>query len=104
MASFFLSRIDVLLDPMLEKKAKEGGPDSVTARGLQGQIAIASAKMAYQIYKEIFDSDRFRRLAAAGARPQRLLWASTEHQEPGLQRRQVRGAADRPRHRQHHAP
>ncbi|HEX9015247.1 MAG TPA: bifunctional transaldolase/phosoglucose isomerase [Chloroflexota bacterium] len=81
-ASFFLSRIDVLLDPVLEKKAHEEGPDSTTARGLLGQVAIASAKIAYQIYQEIFGSDRFRRLASKGARPQRVLWASTGTKNP----------------------
>ena len=102
-ASFFLSRIDVLLDPVLEQKAKDGGPDSVTARGLQGQIAIASAKMAYQIYKEVFDSDRFRRARGGGCPSPAAAVGEHEHQEPRLQRRQVRGAPDRPRHGQHHA-
>src|ERR1035438_7163725 len=47
------------------------------AKQARGQTAIASAKMAYQIYKEIFGGDRFMKLAAQGARDQRLLWAST---------------------------
>ena len=81
-ASFFLSRIDVLLDPVLEKKAEEGGPDAVTAKSLEGQVAIASAKVAYQIYQEIFTSERWRRLEAMGAKPQRLLWASTSTKNP----------------------
>ena len=49
---------------------------------LHGQVAIASAKVAYQIYKEIFGSDRFRKLADKGARTQRLLWASTSTKNP----------------------
>jgi transaldolase/glucose-6-phosphate isomerase len=81
-ASFFLSRIDVLLDPQLEKLAAAGGAQGKTAQELVGQIAIASAKIAYLIYQEIFGSERFRRLAALGARPQRLLWASTSTKNP----------------------
>ena len=81
-ASFFLSRIDVLLDPVLDKKKVAGGPQAGVAERLQGQIAIASAKAAYQMYKEIFSTDRFARLAANGARPQRLLWASTSTKNP----------------------
>ncbi len=81
-ASFFLSRIDVLLDPRLEKLAAAGGPGARTARDLIGQVAIASAGTAYTIYQEIFGSDRFKQLAAQGARPQRLLWASTSTKNP----------------------
>ncbi|MDR3568381.1 MAG: transaldolase [Syntrophobacteraceae bacterium] len=75
-ASFFLSRIDVMVDPMLEKT---GAP---VALELRGQIAIACAKAAYRIYKEIFGSARFGRLADLGAVPQRLLWASTGVKDP----------------------
>lgn len=81
-ASFFLSRIDVLLDPLLEKKILEGGPQAEIAARLQGQVAIASAKVAYQIYDEIFSGDRFRKLTRIGARTQRLLWASTSTKNP----------------------
>jgi transaldolase len=81
-ASFFLSRIDVLLDPELEKIAREDGPHAKGAEELQGQIAIASAKVAYTIYQEIYGSERFKGLAAQGARPQRLLWASTSTKNP----------------------
>jgi transaldolase len=81
-ASFFLSRIDVLLDPKLEKLAAAGESQSQTARDLIGQVAIASAKEAYRIYQEIFGSARFQKLAGAGARPQRLLWASTSTKNP----------------------
>jgi transaldolase len=81
-ASFFLSRIDVLLDPQLEKLAAAGGQKAQTARDLIGQVAIASAKRAYIIYQEIFASARFHKLAAQGARPQRLLWASTSTKNP----------------------
>jgi transaldolase len=81
-ASFFLSRIDVLLDPQLEKLAAAGGPQAKAARELIGQIAIASAKIAYTIYREIYGSERFKKLATQGARPQRLLWASTSTKNP----------------------
>lgn len=81
-ASFFLSRIDVLLDPVIESKAAEGGYMAELARRLQGQTAIASARLAYRIYKEIFNSPRFKRLEALGARPQRVLWASTSTKNP----------------------
>ncbi|MGE5462880.1 MAG: transaldolase [Syntrophothermus sp.] len=81
-ASFFLSRIDTLLDPVLEKIIQAGGPQSETAQRLHGEVAIASAKVAYQIYREIFGSDRFQRLANMGAHTQRLLWASTSTKNP----------------------
>jgi len=81
-ASFFVSRIDALVDPLLEKLAAQGGKQADLAKKTRGQVAIASAKMAYQIYKEIFGSDRFKKLAAQGARVQRLLWASTGTKNP----------------------
>jgi len=81
-ASFFLSRIDVLLDPQLERLMAEGGPKGEVAEALHGRVAIASAKVAYQIWKRIFRGERFERLAAKGARPQRLLWASTSTKNP----------------------
>lgn len=81
-ASFFLSRIDVLVDPMLEKLMQSGGPHTGLAASLRGEAAIASAKVAWEIYQEIFSSERFRLLAARGARTQRLLWASTGTKNP----------------------
>ena len=81
-ASFFLSRIDVLVDPMLEERIQTGGPAADTAAKLRGQVAVASAKQAYQIYKEIFAGEDFRRLADKGARTQRVLWASTSTKNP----------------------
>ena len=65
-ASFFLSRIDALVDPMLEEIAKAGGERAELARELHGEIAVASAKGAYAIYQEVFAADRFRRLEAGG--------------------------------------
>lgn len=81
-ASFFLSRIDVLVDPLLEKKLQEGGRTADTASMLMGKVAIASAKAAYQFYKEIHNGERFRKLASRGAQPQRVLWASTSTKNP----------------------
>lgn len=81
-ASFFLSRIDVLLDPLLEKKLRMGGPQADIASLLHGQVAIASARVAYQLYQEMFNSERFEKLAKLGAQRQRLLWASTSTKNP----------------------
>ena len=81
-ASFFVSRIDALVDPLLEKVIVEGGKAADLAKKVRGHVAIASAKMAYQIYKEMFWSGRFKELAVQGARVQRLLWASTSTKNP----------------------
>jgi transaldolase len=81
-ASFFLSRIDVLVDPMLEERIQGGGPAADRASKLRGQVAIASAKQAYQIYKGIFMGADFRWLEDRGARTQRVLWASTSTKNP----------------------
>ena len=81
-ASFFLSRIDVLVDPMLEKMMDEGAHKGQTAEELHGQVAISSAKTAYQIYHEIFDDSQFKDLEQNGAARQRLLWASTSTKNP----------------------
>ena len=72
-ASFFLSRIDILIDPLLNKMGMEE---------IAGYTAIALAKQAYQIYKEVFSSDRFKALKEKGGTPQRLLWASTSNKNP----------------------
>lgn len=74
-ASFFLSRIDVLIDPMLDEKG---------LGDLKGEVAIASAKKAYEIYKRIFSGERWEKLAAKGANAQRLLWASTSSKNPAF--------------------
>ena len=81
-ASFFVSRIDALVDPLVENGIARGGTEGAKAQKVRGQVAIASAKMAYQIYHEIFTSERFMSLAIHGARPQRLLWASTGSKNP----------------------
>ncbi len=76
-ASFFLSRIDVLIDPKLNDIAKGAGEKAQAAKELQGRVAIARAKIAYQMYQEIFSSERFSKLEKLGAHKQWLLWAST---------------------------
>ena len=81
-ASFFLSRIDVQLDPVLEKFMAQNNEKSKLAEQLHGQVAISSAKLAYDIYNKLFNSDRFKKLAAKGAKVQRLLWASTSTKNP----------------------
>lgn len=82
-ASFFLSRIDTLVDPLLAKIIEQRDPANESlARQLHGQVAVASAQMAYQIFKEIFHNDRFKKLMEKGACPQRVLWASTGTKNP----------------------
>ena len=81
-ASFFLSRIDVLLDPQLEKIVAAGGDQAQLAEPLVGEVAIASAKVAYQMYKDIFAGPRWQALDDKGAHTQRLLWASTGNKNP----------------------
>jgi transaldolase len=81
-ASFFLSRIDTLVDPMLEACVAKNAGGAAAAKAALGQVAVASARSAYQIYKQMFHGGRFRKLAAHGARPQRLLWASTSAKNP----------------------
>jgi transaldolase/glucose-6-phosphate isomerase len=81
-ASFFLSRIDVLIDAMLEKWMKDNEAVAERVPNVLGKVAVASAKIAYQIYKEIFRGERFSKLTERGARPQRVLWASTSTKNP----------------------
>lgn len=81
-ASFFLSRIDFLVDTILEAAIKIGGPKSLIAARLHGKVAIASAKVAYQIYNELFSGEDYQELHDEGARKQRLLWASTSTKNP----------------------
>ena len=67
---------------MLEKIISLGGKETEAAKKVHGQVAIASAKEAYQIYKEFFESDRFKKMIEKGASVQRLLWASTSTKNP----------------------
>ena len=75
-ASFFVSRNDTETDKRLDKLGSE------EAKALRGSAAIANARLAYQHYEKAFDTDRWRALAAAGAHPQRPLWASTGVKDP----------------------
>lgn len=83
-ASFFLSRIDNLIDAQLDEKIKVADLPEVQAKlvALKGKVAIANAKIAYQKYKEIVGSDRWKALAEKNANVQRLLWASTSTKNP----------------------
>jgi transaldolase/glucose-6-phosphate isomerase len=78
-ASFFVSRIDSVADKQLDEKIAKANDPSEKERlaALKGKVAIANAKMAYQDYKRLFAGARWEKLAAKGAKPQRLLWAST---------------------------
>jgi transaldolase len=84
-ASFFLSRIDINIDARIDAKLAEG-MDRIEKKAMleavKGKVAIANAKIAYQKYKEIIQSDRWKALAEKGAKVQRLLWASTSTKNP----------------------
>lgn len=83
-ASFFISRIDTAVDKRLEKRiGRSGSPkEKDELESLLGRIAIANAKMAYQVFKEVFRGERFVTLGTQGARVQRPLWASTSAKNP----------------------
>jgi len=83
-ASFFLSRIDVKIDKMIDEKAKGKDEETTKAKleAIKGKVAIANAKIAYQEFKKIFGSERWQALEAKGAHVQRLLWASTGTKNP----------------------
>jgi len=83
-ASFFVSRIDTHIDATIDARIKAGDGESEALAALRGKVAIANAKLAYQYYLELIASDRWRALAARGARPQRLLWASTGTKDPAF--------------------
>src|ERR1700744_491343 len=78
-ASFFVSRIDTVADKQLDDKIAKANDPSEKERlaALKGKIAIANAKLAYQDYKKLIAGERWEKLTAKGAKPQRLLWAST---------------------------
>jgi transaldolase/glucose-6-phosphate isomerase len=83
-ASFFVSRIDSMIDAQIDAKLKtETDPNKrALLTGLQGKVAIANAKLTYRKYQEIYSSPRWRALGAKGAQTQRLLWASTSTKNP----------------------
>jgi transaldolase len=75
-ASFFVSRVDTEVDKRLDAIGSD------EAKALKGKAAIANARLAFEAYEEIFDTDRWRELETAGAKPQRPLWASTGTKDP----------------------
>ena len=83
-ASFFVSRIDTAVDALVEPaiEAATGEEEKNTLRSILGRTAVANAKLAYQMFKEIFSGPRWQALAAKGAHVQRLLWASTSTKNP----------------------
>jgi transaldolase/glucose-6-phosphate isomerase len=83
-ASFFISRIDTLIDSMLNDKLKATTDASQQAllKSILGKVAIANGKLTYQRYQKIFSGARWQALAAKGAQTQRVLWASTSTKNP----------------------
>ena len=83
-ASFFISRIDVLVDSLAgDKLKKETDPGhKAKLQGILGKVAIANGKLTYEAYQRIFSSPRWKALAAKGAQTQRVLWASTSTKNP----------------------
>lgn len=85
-ASFFLSRIDTKVDDRIDQRLKNIGTEDLNKEArlneIKGKVAIANAKIAYQKYQEIIESDRWKALAKKGANVQRLLWASTSTKNP----------------------
>lgn len=84
-ASFFVSRIDTLIDEIITRRLDSANEPSERAvlAGLLGRVAIANAKLAYQRYVSLCRTPAWQTLAAKGAYPQRLLWASTSTKNPG---------------------
>ena len=81
-ASFFVSRIDSQIDKKIDQRIMDGDKESDALKAVRGKVAIANAKLAYAWYQEFIASDRWQKLAAKGAMPQRLLWASTGVKDP----------------------
>lgn len=82
-ASFFVSRVDTLVDKLLDGKIAEADDaKKAELEALKGKAGIANSKLAYELFEEIFGSERFQKLAAKGAKPQRVLWASTSTKNP----------------------
>ena len=81
-ASFFVSRIDSSIDKEIDARVEKDDAEAEALKAVRGKVAIANAKMAYQWYLDFLKSDRWQALAAKGAQPQRLLWASTGVKDP----------------------
>jgi transaldolase len=84
-ASFFVSRVDTAVDPLLDGKAKANPAKAAELLDLQGKAAIANAKLAYEMFQKKFGEPRFADLEKKGARKQRPLWASTSTKNPKYQ-------------------
>ncbi len=76
-ASFFVSRIDAVIDKTIDGRIAAGDKEADALRAIRGKVAIANAKLAYAWYQDMVAGERWAKLKAAGANPQRLLWAST---------------------------
>ena len=76
-ASFFVSRIDASIDKKIDERIAAGDKDADALKAIRGKVAIANAKLAYAWYEDMIKGERWQKLKAAGANPQRLLWAST---------------------------
>lgn len=83
-ASFFVSRVDGHVDPLLRQRAETSDHEAELARARIGTAAIDNARLAYRAWSELFSSERWRALSARGARPQRCLWASTSTKDPAF--------------------
>jgi transaldolase len=81
-ASFFVSRVDTLVDAELQAIVDKGGPEAEAARARLGTAAIDNAKLAYEVFRQTFTGPRWEALAGQGARVQRPLWASTSTKNP----------------------
>ncbi len=84
-ASFFVSRIDTLVDKQIDEKLPSASDEQKKLlESVRSKVAIANAKLAYEIYKQIFSGPEWNELASKGAQTQRVLWASTSTKNPKL--------------------
>ncbi len=83
-ASFFVSRVDTLVDKLIDDKIAQTEDEGVKAelQSLEGKIAVANSKLAYERFEQLFNSERFQKLREQGAKVQRVLWASTSTKNP----------------------
>ena len=104
-ASFFVSRIDTLIDNQIETKLKTetDAKKKELLASVEGKVAIANAKLTYKKYQELFGGARWKALAAKGAQTQRLLVGQHQHEEPQVSRCSLRGRTYRGGYRGHHS-
>jgi len=81
-ASFFVSRVDTKIDPQLDAIMQQSAPGNERAKNLLGKAAIANTRLAYALFKQTFETPRFKKMAGLSARLQRPLWASTSTKNP----------------------